>query len=156
MKSDYVFGQFKVRYCVRGYFWEWFSPEPLNVYFLVFKWTVVMLMLILKCIIYFLDQGFISFTNDFSQECIPWGGGIFNEFPRGVNINWGQSNFVMNWIKPIWSSWSRKILELKFFNGWLDHGLVVSNFYPWLFMYKTVFFCICLWLFILGMFTIWY
>ena len=70
MKSDYVFGKFKVRYFVRGYFWNYFSPEPLNMYFLVIKWTMLMLMLVLKCILYFLNQGFIDFKNDFSQECI--------------------------------------------------------------------------------------
>ena len=87
MKCDYVFGKFKVRYCVRGYFWEWFPPEPLNVHFLVFKLAVLMLMFILKYIIYFINQGFIDITNKFSREYIPLGGGVFNKFPKGFNIN---------------------------------------------------------------------
>ena len=71
MKYDYVFGEFKVCYCVRGYFWKGFSLGSLNLYFPVVKWTMVRSMLILECIMYFLNQGFIDFTNDFSQDCIP-------------------------------------------------------------------------------------
>ena len=95
MKSDYVFGKFNICYCVRGYFWKGFSLGSLNFYFPVVKWTMVRSMLILECIIYFLNQGFIDFANEFSQEVFHEGGKYSMNLP-GVSIVMGVNMILFS------------------------------------------------------------
>ena len=81
-------------------------------------------------------------------------GGVFNEFPRGVNSNGGHYNFVLNWRTIYMVKLNLHTFGGDFFNCWLDHGLVEIKVDTYLFIYITVVFGICVWLFILGMFTI--
>ena len=67
---------------MRRYFWKGFSLGPLNVHFPVVKWTMVRSMLILECIIYFMNQVFIDFANEFSQEVFHEGGKYSMNLPR--------------------------------------------------------------------------
>ena len=65
------FSKFKEHYCVIVDFLKGVSSEPLDIFFIVVKWTMVRSTLILQYIIYFCTQFFIDFTNEFYQAYIP-------------------------------------------------------------------------------------
>ena len=80
---------------MRGDVYKVFFTEPSNVYSLVVKWSLVMLMFILQCILYFKFQGCIYLLNVFAEADIPNGGQVFIEFYRYVNSNGGKGGFVL-------------------------------------------------------------
>ena len=82
-----------------------FSPEPLNVYYMVVKWAMVRLILILNCILGFRCHFCIGFTNSFACASIPKEVQVFIEFPRDFNINvFPCCCFILIDYKPVWSS----------------------------------------------------
>ena len=96
-----------------GYIQDRLSPEPLNTYNQVVKWSMLRLMLILQCIIIFQSQN-IDFTNAFDQVDILRGEQVSIEVPRHFNSDGGNYDVVVR---------SKKIL----YGNTKPHAYAVKN-----------------------------
>ena len=94
-KSDWTFGIFKERYCVRGYLHKRLSPEPKELYSPVVQWSTVRLMLIIQYILGLKIQS-VDFKNAFDQADIPGGEPVLIELTRIYYSDRGKYDVVIS------------------------------------------------------------
>ena len=115
-----------------------FFLESLNDYYPLAKWSTVMLMFILKCVLGFQRQR-IEFKNAFAKEYIAIYEQVFIEVTRYLRIYGWQRDVIIRFKKTLYfQSKDTRIWYKKFLNGLLDYGFVVSKVDNGLLISKTV------------------